>query len=120
MYQGRKVQRWMPTGLDVMVAVGNEEAIPLLAAELTQFFYSANLKASQVFVGLYTSSFWQENLYNLWLDTLWILDDDQSQQHFPQIMRTQAWQRKQLQTQLAKRRSEEHTSELQSLRHLVC
>ncbi len=101
-YQGKKVQRFMPTGLDVMAALGNTETIPLLAAELTQYPYSANLKAGQVFVGLYDPDFWRENLYNIWLDALRILDDDMTQQkHFPQIMRTQTWQMKQLQTQLA-------------------
>jgi hypothetical protein len=100
-YQGQKVQRFMPTGLDVMAALGNDEAIPLLADELAKYQYSANLKSSQVFVGLLQPDFWRESLYNLWLGALRTLDDDLSQQqNFPQVMRTRMWQRKQLQTQL--------------------
>ena len=42
------------------------------------------------------------SLFNVWLDALRLLDNDMTQQkHFPQIMRTQTWQMKQLQTQLA-------------------
>jgi hypothetical protein len=100
-YQGQKVQRFMPTGLDVMAALGNDEAIPLLADELAKYQYSANLKSSQVFVGLLQPDFWRESLYNLWLGALRTLDDDLSpQQNFPQVMRTRMWQWKQLQTQL--------------------
>jgi hypothetical protein len=101
-YEDRKMERWMPTGLDVMAMLGSDEAVPLLADELSKYLYSANLKAGRMLVDLYQPDFWRENLYNLWLDALRTLDDDLSQQpNFPQVMRTQAWQRKQLQTQLA-------------------
>ncbi|MBI3800359.1 MAG: DUF3160 domain-containing protein [Deltaproteobacteria bacterium] len=100
-YQGRKMPRFMPTGLDVMAALGNDEAISLLADELTKYQYSANLKSTQVFISLLQPGFWRESLYNLWLGALRALDDALSQQqNFPQVMRTRMWQRKQLQTQL--------------------
>jgi hypothetical protein len=101
-FDGRKVRRIMPTGLDVMFALGNDSVLPLLKNELTRFPYAANLKASQEFTAQSPQSFWRGNLYNIWLDTMRTLAaDPSSEKHFPQAMRTEAWQRKQLQTQLA-------------------
>ncbi len=101
-FNGQKVQRKMPAGADVMFALGNDTVLPLLKDEMVTFPYAANLKASQDFVGQFQQPFWRANLYNIWLDTLRTLDTDQSsEKHCPQAIRTEAWQRKQLQTQLA-------------------
>lgn len=101
-FDGRKVERHMPTGLDVMFTLGNDSVLPLLEKELDKFPYASNLKASREFVGQYQPEFWQSNLYNTWLDSLRTLSADQAkEQHLPEAMRTEAWQRKQLQTQLA-------------------
>lgn len=102
LFDGAKVPRTMPAGLDVMYALGNDAALPLLEAGMVRFPYAANLKASRDFIDEYGSDHWQANLYNIWLASLRTLDADLSpEQHFPQVMRTVAWQRKQLQTQLA-------------------
>src|SRR5262245_13613942 len=101
LFKERKQKRMMPAGLDVMAALGNAEAVPLLKDELTKWNYSANLMASRQFVDLQTKDFWKANLYNLWLDALRTLDDPPKSKHFPEAMRTRAWERKQLQTQLA-------------------
>src|SRR5262249_6040775 len=54
------------------------------------------------FVDGVAPAFWQDNLYNTWLDALRAFNADRTpQKHFPQVMKTQAWQRKELQTQLA-------------------
>jgi hypothetical protein len=101
-YQGEKVLRKMPTGLDVAYALGNDTALPLLAEEMIQLPYASNLQAAREFIGQSRPSFWQENLYNIWLDSLRTLSaDPTSEKHFPQAMRTRAWQLKQLQAQLA-------------------
>ncbi|MBY0522486.1 MAG: DUF3160 domain-containing protein [Gemmataceae bacterium] len=100
-FKGAKQERMMPAGLDVMAALGNQEAIPLLSDELKKWNYSANLLASRDFVDLHKDEFWKANLYNLWLDCLRTLDDDLSaNKNFPEVMKTKAWQMKQLQTQL--------------------
>jgi hypothetical protein len=100
-FEKRKQKRMMPTGLDVMAALGNNEAIPLLADELRQWNYSANLMASREYVDLHEAAFWKANLYNLWLDSLRTLHADlKEEKHFPEALRTRAWQLKQLQTQL--------------------
>lgn len=101
-YRGAKVQRMMPTGADFMFTLGNDAALPLLQADMTKFPYAANLKASRDFVGQFQPQYWQRNLYNIWLDTLRTLCHERSpNEHVPEAMRTEAWQLKQLQTQLA-------------------
>jgi hypothetical protein len=101
-FEGKKVKRYMPAGMDVMFTLGNDSVLPLLNEGLNEFPYASNLKASQEFMRQYQPAFWRGNLYNTWLDTLRTLSADQSKQaHAPEAMRTEAWQRKQLQTQLA-------------------
>ncbi|MHC4129433.1 MAG: DUF3160 domain-containing protein [Planctomycetota bacterium] len=100
-FKGKKVERMMPRGLDVMAALGNEEAIPLLADDLRTWPYAANLKASIDYVNAHTDGYWHSNLYTIWLDCLRLLDDDMGKrENSPRAMRTKAWQMKQLQTQL--------------------
>jgi hypothetical protein len=101
-YKGEKVLRKMPTGLDVAFALGNDSALPLLEQEMVELPYASNLKASREFIGQFQPSFWQENLYNIWLDSLRSLSADlTAEKRLPQAMRTRAWQLKQLQAQLA-------------------
>jgi hypothetical protein len=101
-FDGEKVKRFMPAGMDVMFVLGNDSVLPLLSEGLNEFPYASNLKASQEFVRQHQPAFWRGNLYNTWLDTLRTLSADQSKEaHAPEAMRTEAWQRKQLQTQLA-------------------
>src|SRR5262249_34666383 len=49
-FQGRRMERRLPTGIDAMVALGNSEALPLLQGELAKWQYSANLLACREFV----------------------------------------------------------------------
>jgi hypothetical protein len=101
-FDGQKVKRGMPSGLDVMYALGNDTALPLLREELQKLPYGANLQASREFVAQQTPAFWGANLYNVWLNAIRTLDDDMSEEDaIPEAMRTEAWQRKQLQAQLA-------------------
>lgn len=100
-YKGVKQQRTMPSPLDVMAALGNGEALTLLWDELERWNYSGNLKALQDFIASHKEEFWQDNLYNLWLDALVTLHRTPTGKHVPQAMQTRAWARKQLNTQLA-------------------
>jgi hypothetical protein len=102
LFDGRKVLRHMPSGLDLMFALGNASVLRLLETEMEQFPYASNLKASQEFIQQYQTGFWRANLYQIWLDSLRTLAADlTSERYLPEAMRTEAWQRKQLQTQLA-------------------
>lgn len=99
---GRKQMRMMPSGLDVAAALGNDEAVAVLEPELRRWRYSGNLLAARDYVAGVPDDVWQESLYNGWLDALRHLDDEpRAGSHVPEVMRTRAWQRKQLQTQLA-------------------
>jgi hypothetical protein len=100
-FKGVKQERFMPSPLDVMASLGNDEALALLESELRTWNYSANLQANREFVASHKPEFWQDNLYNLWLDALRTLDRPMVNQHAPQAMQTRAWQHKQLNTQLA-------------------
>ena len=100
-FQNRKQRRMMPMGLDVMAALGNDEALLLLEPELKKWNYSANMLAAREFIGLHAPAYWKSNLYVLWLDCLRTLQKDMSgEKRFPQTMKTKAWQMKQLNTQL--------------------
>lgn len=100
-FKNQKQMRMMPAGLDVMAALGNDEAMLLLEPELKKFNYSANLLASREFVGMHPQAYWKSNLYVLWLDCLRALNKDMSgEKRFPQAMKSKAWQMKQLNTQL--------------------
>lgn len=101
-HEDRKVPRMMPTGLDVACALGNDTALPLLAEELEAWQYAPNMAASREYIARQPAAVWQASLYNVWLDALRQLDDEPPLDGaFPEVMRTEAWQRKQLQTQLA-------------------
>lgn len=100
-FQNQKQRRMMPAGLDVMAALGNDEALQLLEPELRKFNYSANLLASRDYVNLHSPAYWKSNLYVLWLDCLRTLQKDMSaEKRFPEAMKSKAWQMKQLNTQL--------------------
>lgn len=101
-FRGRKMPRMMPTGLDVMAAFGNPTAVQLLKDELKRWKYGSNLIATKELVGELDKQFWTSTTTNIWLDSLRTLDDDfPKTAQVPEVMRTQLWQRKQLQTQLA-------------------
>lgn len=99
-YQGQKQRRMMPAGLDVMAALGNDEAVRLLEPELGKFHYSANLLAARKTVDEIPGEHWSASTYQHWLGALRTLDDVPTGA-FPEALRGPAWQRKQLQTQLA-------------------
>ncbi|MBI5532818.1 MAG: DUF3160 domain-containing protein [Deltaproteobacteria bacterium] len=100
-FRGEKQKRFMPSGLDVMAALGNDEAVALLESELKAFHYEPNLLASREVVESYDVGRWSQSLYGGWLDSLRLLDDlPAAEKRFPRAMQSRAWQHKQLQTQL--------------------
>jgi hypothetical protein len=101
LYKGEKQERHMPAGLDVMAALGNDEAVSLLSPQLEKYHYAANLLAARSVVEKLSPSTWNESLYNVWLSALSKLDDVPPEPRFPAVMRSLTWQNKQLQTQLS-------------------
>jgi hypothetical protein len=100
-YHGVKQERYMPSGLDVMAALGSNEAVVLLEPQIRQFNYASNLLAARRMIDGLPTSEWHGNAYTRWLDTLRRLYAQPESPRFPQVMRTPQWQRKQLHTTLA-------------------
>ena len=100
-YRGQKMLRYMPRGLDVMAALGNDEAVALLEGEIRRWGYAANVMAARDFVARRPAGAWSEAVSDLWLDALRTLDDvPAAGASVPEAMQTRAWRRKQLQAQL--------------------
>jgi hypothetical protein len=100
-FEGQLQQRTMPTGLDVAAALGNDEAVALLEPEIGHWNYASNLLAARRIVEERPPDAWNGSLYDIWLSALTKLDDVPATGAFPLVMRGRAWQRKQLETQLA-------------------
>lgn len=100
-FKGIQQERMMPSGLDVMAAFGNDEAVKILRPELDRFNYSANLLSARRLVESRSESDWAESAYAMWLDALRRVDDASTGPNFPSAMKSPAWSRKQLSTALA-------------------
>lgn len=101
-YDSIPARRMMPTGLDVMAGLGNDLATRLLEPELGRWDYGEQLASLRASVDDLPKTYWRNHVYGGWLEALRCLDRDLTgQASLPRIFRSEAWQRKQLQTQLA-------------------
>lgn len=97
------VKRMMPDPLDVtFAALGNNQAAALLAPQMQQYPYAADLAAMRVLADDHGEPFWSANLYNTWLAALRALSRNGGAQSAPlEVAGTEAWGRRILNTQLA-------------------
>jgi hypothetical protein len=104
-----KVRR-VPSCLDVaFAALGNDQVVPMLVERMTagphkfrdRVNYQNNLAATRYVIDAQKSSAWEENLYMGWLGTLRELSRPTTDAKYPEVLRTQAWAMKSLNTQLA-------------------
>jgi hypothetical protein len=93
--------RYMPSPLDAWFVLGNRASVPLLEPEIRFYEYQSNLAALDWIVAGYPDSFWDGNLYNLWLSALKTLHADTTAAPYPSVMRTLPWDRRMLNAQLA-------------------
>ena len=93
--------RGLPSGLDILYALGNDDVLPLLADELRVYHYAPNLAALRYLVDSYEPEFWSESLYKSWLAAIRALSRSGRQPGVPDFMRTGAWQQEKMNTQLA-------------------
>jgi hypothetical protein len=98
---GKKVQRPLPSPLDIMYVLGNDRAAAHLQEDLNKYGYAENLASLRTTVDSYEADFWSGNVYSRWIDLLRELNTDTTAEMFPQSMRTAAWADKVLDTQLA-------------------
>lgn len=100
-YQGKKVPRMMPDPLDVLYALGNNDALHFLEEELTAYPYEAQLALMRYLIDDKEPEFWSESLYNSWLSSIRALNPGPDDEIQPFFMRTGAWHQQKMNTQLA-------------------
>jgi len=69
-YFGEKICRLYPSTLDVLFALGNDASAQLLIDELNEYHYSSNLAALRYLIDHYDPGFWEETIYNYWLNSM--------------------------------------------------
>jgi hypothetical protein len=89
--------RVLPTGLDLMAALGSEEARRILLSELNEnrfANYEIHLDRTRKVVMDFPENVWRQTIYLQWLDLFAALLTDSDKA--PDFTRTSAWKRKQL------------------------
>ena len=99
-FEGEKIWRPLPDPLDVMAALGNEDALALLESEMETYKYASNMAAQKYLIDSYDDEYWEQSLYNTWLDALRSLNPPKASQGLPYFMQTTAWHHEKLNTQL--------------------
>jgi hypothetical protein len=108
----RKVLRRMCSSLDVAYSVlGNPSVADLIAERMLTpweagnfrdgYPYAHNLVAAKQTVDQFSTAAWTDSLYTRWLYALRALSEPTLGAEYPQAMRTRAWSRRTLNTQLA-------------------
>jgi len=100
-FNGRKVERMLPSTLDVLFALGNDAAAQLLAPELQQYHYAPNLASLRYLIDTYQLETWDDSLYSGWLNTIRTLNPPLEREIYPSFMQTAAWWQQKMNTQLA-------------------
>ncbi len=101
LYNGGKVRRMVPQTLDILFSLGNDASIQLMLEELKKYPYSSNLAALRYLIDSYDDSFWNENVYGRWINTIRSLNPPVKRDNLPPFMQTAAWWQKTMNTQLA-------------------
>jgi hypothetical protein len=102
-----EAMRMMPSPLDAAFgALANNQAGALLDSELQMYAYAPNLHGMRVIADHHTATFWDANLYNIWLSSLRALSPAPDMSNptaagLPLVSGTEAWGRRLLNTQLA-------------------
>ena len=99
-FEGKKVWRPLPDPLDLMAALGNEDAFALLEEEMETYKYASNMAGLEYLIDSYDETFWDQSLYNTWLGAIRTLNPPESSDGLPYFMQTTAWHQKKLNTQL--------------------
>lgn len=100
-YQDQKMERYMPSPLDVAFVLGYQEALPLLKTELDTWHYAQPLHMLRYLVDSYDASFWTESMYNTWLAAIRELAADTTGAGMPDAAKTLAYAKKSMNAGLA-------------------
>ncbi|MGC9358594.1 MAG: DUF3160 domain-containing protein, partial [Anaerolineae bacterium] len=94
-------ERWLPKGLDVFAALGNDEAYALLdeMGETEYANYDEQMSKVRGEIAALEMDSWTQNLYWNWLYALRAVVSTKNEA-YPPFMRTEAWAHKELHTAL--------------------
>lgn len=99
--------RLMPDSLDVAyAALGNDDALPLLRDQFDQYHHAPQLEDMRDLTDAHGDDYWNANLYGVWMSALRAASAAPARAAdpgaaLPAVMRTEAWGRRMLNTQLA-------------------
>lgn len=96
----KKVKRMMPKTLDVLFALGNNDAAFFLHDEIEQYYYAPNLANMRFLIDNKDEAFWNASLYNTWLGAIRNLNPIANNEKLPFFMQTSAWHQQKMNTQL--------------------
>lgn len=100
-YDKVKTRRMLPSTLDILFALGNDAAGQLLKDELDKYDYSSNIAALRYLIDNYEFDFWNNSIYNLWLNSVRTLNPPTDRSYLPMFMQTAAWWQQKMNTQLS-------------------
>ncbi len=93
--------RMLPKSVDVLFALGNNDALYVLEDELHHYNYAPNLAALRYIIDTYEPDYWRTSFFNLWLNAIRQLNPPGDRTPLPRFMQTEAWTHKTMTTQLA-------------------
>ena len=102
-HEGRPVRRMLPSTLDVLYALGNDAAWPLLAPERERHPYGEALESVRREVDGLGADAWSGSLYDAWLGAIRTMSPPPQAERaaLPGFMQTGAWWQQKMNTQLA-------------------
>lgn len=100
-YNGSFIKRMLPNSLDALFALGNDAAAQLLINDLNQYHYSTNLAGVRYLIDSYDNSYWEQTIYNMWLNSIRKLNPPEVRENLPYFMQTAAFWQQKMNTQLS-------------------
>jgi hypothetical protein len=100
-FENQKIKRMLPSTLDILFALGNSAASQILEPEMDKYNYSSNLASLRYLIDSYGSDFWNNSIYNMWLNSIRTLNSPKDRSSLPEFMQTAAWWQQKMNTQLA-------------------
>jgi len=94
-------QRMLPSTLDILFALGNDASAQLLKEELDTYNYSSHLTGLRYLIDSYEFDFWNNSIYNLWLNSIRALNPPEDRNNLPSFMQTAAWWQQKMNSQLS-------------------
>ncbi len=96
-----EIKRMLPSTLDILFALGNSASAQLLQPEIDKYKYAKNLAGLRYLVDSYGNDFWDNSIYNLWLNSIRSLNPPAERDNLPAYMQTAAWWQQKINSQVS-------------------